>query len=184
MSDSACIVEIFLGIVTATINAHNPVVQHLLLQLQAKLQKCWEHVYIMHIRSHFGHPGRITLGTKLADHCNASMYITGGRAWCSIIHTNAHCIYVQYQIPLRQVIHIIQSCLVWAPLHCKTHVTVAIPSGLRWKELWQIDVAHINFSKQIISACGHWYLSNLYGKSLFYQKEKNKVFYCNAFQLW
>ena len=63
------------------------------------------------------------------------------------LHTNAKRLHSKYHIPLTEMIHIIKSYDVCAPLHLLTTVSGVNPRGQQPNSLWQSDFTHYSLGK-------------------------------------
>lgn len=76
----------------------------------------------------------MALGNKTADHLAMPMFKPPAEDH-AVLHTNVHCLPVNYHIPWRQARQIVNTCTICAPLNKRTHVAVSNPKGLQANDL-------------------------------------------------
>lgn len=90
-------VGFFPGIVFSSLNDHNHVVQDLLQQSQAFLERHFQTIYISHIKSHSGPFGVMDQGNETVDHPMVSVF-TSPREDHQALHTKTCCLHVNDHI--------------------------------------------------------------------------------------
>jgi hypothetical protein len=131
---SVYVVGLFPAIETALISTTYKVMKTLLSTLQHLMQTCTYPIYVTHIRAHSNLPSPLVQGNDVADKLTYSLFSSPEKEH-QHLHTNANRLHVHYKIPFHTAYDIIKSCSVFAPLHCRSHLSCANPRCLHTNKL-------------------------------------------------